>query len=165
MVHVHFATKWHERTDPGMSKRVTAVNIRHTQNTSKFWAPATYRYYGVYSETFDGEGAVAETAESFSGVTASFGGQDDGWTVQKSSKDKKLARREQLAAQSNCAFKIASFRSPWDRTNELHFRTANEVTGTQAADVSAVLDAAFGSEFYWDHKNQRSVGAVSNACS
>ena len=34
VIHVHFSTKWEERhSDPRADRRVTAVNIRHTQRT------------------------------------------------------------------------------------------------------------------------------------
>ena len=60
VVHVHFASKWEERhTDPEVSKRVTAVNIRHTQSSSSYWAAETLRTYGTYAEGGGGHFRVA----------------------------------------------------------------------------------------------------------
>lgn len=62
VVHSHFATKWVcRKTDPEATRRVTAVNIRHAHNSSRFWkmSERTYQNFGAYSEGGAGHLKVA----------------------------------------------------------------------------------------------------------
>ena len=55
-------------------------------------------------------------------------------------------------------FKVAAFHPPWDRKDDT---ASTRIDCTTASDVRAVLEAGFGSEFYFDKEEQRSIG-VSN---
>ena len=115
VLHVHFDTSWYDRREPGAAERVTAISIRHTQSTSRYWKhnQETYDGYGVYSEEGGGH------------------------------------------------FKVAAFDPPWDRKDDT---ASTRINGTKASDVRAVLEAGFGSEFYFDKPEHRSIGVLNLTC-
>lgn len=58
-------------------------------------------------------------------------------------------------------FKVAAFHPPWDRKDDT---ASTRISSTKASDVRAVLEAGFGSEFYFDKPEHRSISMSNLTC-